>query len=126
MYSMINEETLIKFGFVKEDNDLFLRQIKNKDELKEMHIKEIHIDTYSEDPFAPSSYFTLLLRASEKNAIILISKDRIIFKRNDKYKTHFVNVPISKIIECYSKTEKDYSEFILNIQNIYYKITILN
>ena len=68
----------------------------------------------------------LLLRTSEKNATISIDGDRLVFKRNDGCETHFMNVLISKIAECFSKIEDDYSEFILNIQNIYYRITIFN
>ena len=124
---MATEKTLMKFGFIKEDNDSRLRQmIDSKDKLKEVQIKEMYIDTYSENPFASPSSFSLLLRTSEKNATISVNEDRLIFKRNDKHGTHFMNVLISKISECYSKIGEDYSEFILNIQNIYYKITVYN
>jgi hypothetical protein len=68
----------------------------------------------------------LVLRASEKNATISVDGDRIIFKKNDEYETHFVNVLASKVIECFSKTSGSCYEFILNVQNIYYKITIFN
>ena len=124
---MTNETTLIKLGFVKENNDSRLKQmIQSKDKLKEIRIKEMHIDTYSEDPFSTSSSFSLLLRTSEKNATISVDNGRLIFKRNDDNETHFMNVLISKITECYSKIGEHYSEFILNIQNIYYKITVFN
>ena len=119
---MTNEQNLIKFGFVKESDDVRLKQmIQNKNKLK-----EIHIDTYSENPLVSSSPFMLLLRASERNATISIDGDRLIFKRNDGCETHFLNVLISKITECFSKIGEIYSEFILNIQNIYYKITVFN
>lgn len=119
---MVTENTLMKFGFIKEENDLHLKEmIKSKNKLK-----EVHIDMYPENPLTSSGSFLLLLRASEKNASILIDGERLIFKRNDKYETHFMNVLMSKITECFSKIGDEYSEFILNIQNIYYKITILN
>lgn len=109
-------------GFIKEENELRLKEmIKAKGKLK-----EIHIDIYSENPLTHSSSFMLLLRTSENNASILIDDDRLIFKRNDKHGTYFVNVLISKITECFSKICENYSEFILNIQNTYYKVTILN
>lgn len=124
---MVNEATLIKLGFIKEKDYSRLKQmIETKDKLKAIHIKETHIDTYSENPFDSSIPFSLLLRASEKNATISIDNNRLIFKRNDKCKTHFMNVLISKITECYSKIEENYSEFILKVQNIYYKITVIN
>lgn len=110
------------FGFVKEENDMRLKEmIKNKNKLK-----EVHIDIYQENPLLSSNSFTLLLRTTENNATILVDDDRLILKRNDKYETHFMNILISKITECYSKICKDYCEFIINIQNIYYKVTILN
>ena len=119
---MVAENTLIRFGFIKEEDDLRLKEmIKNKGKLK-----EIHIDTYSENPLVSSTPFMLLLRTSEKNAKILIDNERLVFKKNDKCETCFMNVLLSKITECFSKIDKDYSEFILNIQNIYYKITIFN
>lgn len=108
------------FGYVKEENDVRLKEmIKNKDRLK-----EVHIDIYQDNPLQQSNSFMLLLRTSENNASILVDNDRLIFKRNDE--TYFVNILISKITECFSKICEDYSEFILNIQNIYYRVTILN
>ena len=119
---MIIEKTLMELGFIKEEDGLRLREmIKNKPVLK-----EVHIDIYPANPICPSDQFMLLLRTSENNAIISIHDDRLVFKKNDKYETHFVNVLISKITECFSKISDNYSEFILNIQNIYYKITVLN
>lgn len=119
---MVTEQILMKYGFVKEENDSHLKEmIKNKNKLK-----EIHIDTYSENPLTSSTSFMLLLRTSENNAVISIDDDRLIVKKNDKYGTHFMNVLLSKITECYSKISEGYSEFILNIQNIYYKITVIN
>jgi hypothetical protein len=56
----------------------------------------------------------------------LIDDHCVIFKKDDIYKTHFVNVLASKVTECFAKISDGCYEFILNIQNIYYKITILN
>lgn len=121
---MITEQALTKFGFIKEEINLYLNKmslLKNN-----VKLKEIHIDVYPENPFSSSAYFTLILRASEKNATISVDGDRIIFKKNDAYETHFVNVLASKITECFSKSSDGCYEFILNVQNIYYKITIFN
>lgn len=109
-------------GFIKEEDFLRLKGMtKNKDKLK-----EVHIDMYPENPLTPSNSFSLLLRTSEKNASISIDNDRLIFKRNDGHKTHFMNILISTITECFSNIHSDYSEFVLKVQNIYYKITIFN
>lgn len=121
---MVTEQTLQKFGFIKEDIGLYL----NKMELfkNNIKLKEVHIDVYPENPLTSPSCFMLILRADEKNATILVENDRIIFKKNDMYKTHFVNMLVSKITECFTKTSEGCYEFILNVQNIYYRITILN
>ena len=89
-------------------------------------LKEIHIDICPESPFASSDSFMLILRACEKDATISVDGDRIVFKKNDVYETHFVNVLSSKVTECFSKMSDECYEFILNVQNIYYKITIFN
>ena len=116
------ETTLMKFGFVRQEYDCQLQEF-----LKSYaKLKEVHIDIYSENPLIPSDTHMLLLRTTEKNASLIVEDNRVIFKKNDKYGTFFANVLIPKIIECFSKISDDYSEFIINIQNIYYRITILN
>ena len=119
---MVTENVLMKLGFVKEENDLRLKEmIKATSKLK-----EVHIDVYPENPLCSTNSFMLLLRTTENNAIISIDGDRLVLKRSDKYETHFMNVLISKITECFSKICDNYYEFVLNVQNVYYKITILN
>lgn len=89
-------------------------------------LKEVHIDIFSENPLNSSTSFMLLLRASEKNALISNDDNRLILKRNDRDKTYIMNILFSEIKECFHNGSKNYNEFILNVQNIYYKITILN
>lgn len=121
---MITENTFAEFGFVKEDVSSCLNKLlSQKNSVK---LKEIHIDIHPESPFSSSACFTLMLRASEKNATISLEGDRIILKKDDVYKTHFVNVVSSKITECFSKVSDGCHEYILNIHNIYYRITIFN
>lgn len=121
--TIITDETLMKFGMVKDENNSQLKEIfKNNSKLK-----EVHIDTYPDNPLATSSApFMLLLRAIESDVSAIIDEDRLILKRNDKYGTYFMNVLFSKITECYYKTSNDLYEFILNVQNVYYRITIFN
>lgn len=119
---MVTEDILTKYGFVNEkDYSKLIEIISNANRLV-----EVHIDTYPDNPLLSSDSHMLLLRTVEKGARILVENDRLIFKRNDIYGTHFVNVLISKIKECFSKITGDCDEYILNIQNVYYKITILN
>lgn len=119
---MVTEDILTKYGFVNEkDYSKLIEIIRNADRLI-----EVHIDTYPENPLLSSYPHMLLLRTVEKKARILVEDDRLIFKRDDMYGTHFVNVLISKIKECFSKITGDCDEYILNIQNTYYRITVFN
>lgn len=119
---MVTENILTKYGFVNEkDYSKLIEIIRNADRLV-----EVHIDTYPENPLLSSDSHMLLLRTFEKRAKILVEDDRLIFKRDDINGTHFVNVLISKIKECFSKMTGDCDEYILNIQNIWYRITVFN
>lgn len=119
---MVTENTLMKLGFVREKNELRFKEII----AKENKPKEIHIDIYPENPLTPSESFALLLRTSERNARISMDDERLILKRNDSQETHFMNVIIPMITDCFSKMSDNYYEVILNVQNIYYKITVFN
>ena len=118
----MDTEKMIKCGFIKDENCLLLKEVLNDD----VYLKEVYIDIYSEDPFSFSTAHMLLLRTKEKNVSISNEDGRLILKKNDNYETHIINVLLSKITECFSKVSETYSEFILNIQNIYYKITVFN
>lgn len=120
---MNTEKTLMEFGFVKDENNLKLREVfKNNSKLK-----EIHIDIYPENPLVTSPHFMLLLRTIEKKVIVKNDEYRLIIKKIiDGFDTYLMNIPFSKITNCIYKGSDNYFEFILNIQNIYYKITVLN
>lgn len=120
--NIITNETLMKFGLAKDNNNSKLKEIF-KDNSK---LKEIHIDIYPDNPLKSSTSFMLLLRASEKNIIISNDGNRLILKNNDRYETHIMNVLFSKITECFFKVSDSCFEFILNVQNIFYRITVLN
>lgn len=122
---MVTKKALIKFGLTKDENNLKLKEVF-KDNIK---LKEIHIDTYPENPLiASSAPFMLLLRTIEKKIVVKNDGNRLVLKKNiDKFETHFMNVLFSSISECYYKIIADnYYEFIIKIQNIYYKITVVN
>ena len=120
---MIAEKTLVKFGFVKDENNFQLKEVF-KNNLK---LNEIHIDIYPENPLVSSSAsFMLLLRTIEKNATVSNDENRLVLARNDGYGTYFMNAPFSEIKECYYKDTYNSSEFILNIQNIWYRIIVFN
>lgn len=116
-------ETSMKFEFVKDENNFQLKEtLKNN-----FKIKETHIDILPENPLAvPTKPFMLLLRTIEKNAVVANDGDRLILSKNDKYNTCFMNILFSNVTECYYKISDNYFEFVLNIQNIYYRITVFN
>ena len=120
---MVTEKTLMKFGFTKDEHNFMLKEVF-KNGLK---LNEIHIDVYPENPLISSSApFMLLLRTIEKNATVSNDGVRLVLMRDDKHKTYFMNVLFSEVAECYCKIAYDYSEFILNIQNIWYRIIVFN
>lgn len=120
---MITEKNLIKFELIRDENNFQLNKVF-KNNLK---LKEIHIDIYPENPLVASyEPFMLLLRTIEKNVSVSNDDDRLIFMRDDGYPTYFINILFSKITECYYKYFDDSYEFILSIQNIWYRITVLN
>ena len=119
---MNTEKIWTKFGFVKDENNSKLKEVLKDNE----KLKEVHIDIYSENPLISSVPFMLLLRTSEKDAMVSNDGDRVILKKNDGYETHFMNVLFSKMSESFINISDGYSESIVKIQNIYYRITVLN
>ena len=120
---MLTEKILTKFGLVEDENNFQLKEVF-KNNLK---LKEIHIDIYPENPLVSSSApFMLLLRTIENNAVVSNDGDRLVLVRDDEYGTYFMNVLFSEIKKCYCKDTYDSSEFIINIQNIWYRIIVFN
>lgn len=118
------EKTLMKLGFAKDEKKLKLNEIF-KDNAK---LKEVHIDIYPTNPLISSSTpYMLLSRTIEKKILVKNSGTRLVLKKNiDGYDTYFMNVLLSEIKVCYYKISNGFFEFILNIQNIYYRIIIFN
>lgn len=121
---MTAEHTMTKLGFVKDEANTKLNEIF-KDNTK---LKEVHIDAYPANPLVSSSLpYMLLLRTIEKKMLVKNSGIRLVLKKNiDSYDTYFMNILLSEIKECYYNFSDGFSEFILNIQNIYYRITVFN
>lgn len=120
---MVTEQDFIKLGFAKREMNLSLNKAESI-----FKLKEVYVEVYTENPFDSSTGFMLVLRASEKNAIASLGFDRIVLKKSDTNETHMINILASKVNECYYKGCPDYTygEFILNIQNIWYRITVFN
>lgn len=116
---------LTRLGFTKDESNISKLNEVFKDNAK---LKEIHIDVYPENPLISSSTpFMLLLRAVEKKMLVKNSGTRLVLKKRiDNFDTYFMNISLSEINECYYKSIDGYFEFILNIQNIYYRITVFN
>ena len=122
---MVAEKTLMKLGFTKDENNNFRLKETFKDGTK---LKEIHIDVYPTNPLTSSqTSFMLLLRTIEKKMTVKNNGNRLVLKKVvDGYNTYFMNILFSEITECYYKITDGCSEFILNIQNIYYRIIVFN
>lgn len=120
---MVSEQDFIEFGFVKREMNLSLNKAESV-----FNLKEVYVEVYPENPFNSSATFMLTLRASEKNATASLGFDRIVLKKSDTNGTHMINIIASKVNECYYKGCPDYTygEFILNIQNIWYRIIVFN
>ena len=121
---MVTKDILTKFGFVKDENNTKLNEVFKND----IKLKEIHIDVYPTNPLISSSIpHMLLLRTIQNKMFVKNSGNRLVLKKSiDGYDTYFMNILLSEIKECYYKGSDDFFEFILNIQNIYYRITVFN
>ena len=121
---MISEQTMEKLNFVKDKQNIKLNEIF-KDNKK---LKEIHIDIYPTNPFVSSSRpYMLLSRTIQNKMLVKNSGTRLVLKKNiDGFDTYFMNILLSEIKESYYKNSDGFIEFVLNIQNIYYKITVFN
>jgi hypothetical protein len=121
--SMVTER-ITKLGFAKDENNSKLNEVF-KDNVR---LKEIHIDIYATNPLVSSSSpHMLLLRTIERKILVKNSGNRLVLKKViDGFDTYFMNVLSSEIKDCYYKDLNEFSEFVLNIQNIYYKIIIYN
>ena len=121
--SMVTER-ITKLGFAKDENNSKLNEVF-KDNVR---LKEIHIDIYATNPLVSSSSpHMLLLRTIERKILVKNSGNRFVLKKViDGFDTYFMNVLSSEIKDCYYKDLNEFSEFVLNIQNIYYKIIIYN
>ena len=122
--NMVTKDILTKFGFVKDENNTKLNEVFKND----IKLKEIHIDVYPTNPLISSSIpHMLLLRTIQNKMFVKNSGNRLVLKKSiDGYDTYFMNILLSEIKECYYKGSDDFFEFILNIQNIYYRITVFN
>lgn len=118
---MVDNNTLMNFGFIKDENNLKLKELLKKN----VKLKELHVDVYPDNPLkATQSPFMLLLRIIEKNVMIESNDDRVILKKHDRYETCLSNILFSKIKECFFKISDACSEFVVNVQNIYYRIIV--
>lgn len=118
---MVTDETF-ECGFIKDEGNLRFEKIFTNNK----KLKEMHIDIYPDNPLRTSNPFRLLLRTIEKDVMISNDRSRLILRKNDRFKTYIMNILLSDIKECFVEVVDNYSEFIINVQNIYYKITVLN
>lgn len=118
-------DSMEKLGFVEDVGKLKLNEVLKNN----VRIKELGVDLYSSNPLLSqeTNRFMLLLRTFEKGIIVSNDCDRLVFKKNDRYKTHIMNVLHSEIKECYVKPVIDCGNcyyFVLNINDTYYRVGI--
>ena len=118
---MTNKRTFERLELTKNERVSQLNEVLKNDS----NLKEVHIDIYSDNPII-SSPFMLLIRSIETNVTVSYDDDRLILTKSDLYKTHYMNLLLGKVKECYYQSIDNYSEFVLNIQNIWYRITVFN
>ena len=112
-----------ELGFILDENNVQLKKVFEN----HTTFKRVYIDIYPENPLNPQTSFMLLLRTSAKNPTILNDNNRLIIIENDRFGTHLMNILFSKIKKCfYNKLANNHYEFILNIQNIYYRLIVFN
>lgn len=116
---MVAEKTLTKLGFTKdEDCTCFDKMFKNNTVLN-----ELHIDIYNENPVNHSSLM-LLLRTFDKNVLVKNDNNRLILEKGDKFNTYIINIMVSEVKTIYKKMSNNYVDFLLNVCDVWYKITI--
>lgn len=117
----MNTESLIKYGFSKDIDKSQLSKVFS-DGIK---IKELYIDIYSSNPFDNTVRPILMLRRSEKNVSVLNDGKSIIIKMDNNYNEYIMELMLDTVKDSYFKMNFENSfDFILNCQNIFYKVTI--
>ena len=116
-------DKIFQLGFTDDkDNLLFKETFKDGEKLK-----NIHIDVYPNNPIESYSPFTLFVRATEKDVSVSNDGNRLILKTNDRFGTHIMNVLLSDITKCFAQVANEHCfTFVVNIQNIWYNMAILN
>lgn len=115
----MTKKTLMKLGFVKDEDNVYFNKIfKNN-----ARLNELYIDIYNKNPIDHSSLM-LFLRTYDKNVLIKNENNRLIFKKNDKFNTYIINIIISEIKVFYKKVSDNFVDFLLNVCDVWYKITI--
>ena len=114
-----------KVGFIDDiNNSHFNETFKNGSKLK-----DVHIEIYPNNPIESNSPFELLLRAVEKKALVLNDGNRLVLKLGNKFETCVLNILLSNITKCFvevNESDVKYSSYILKVQNIWYRITVLD
>ena len=117
------DNNAFKLGFIDDRNNLqFNETFKSGNKLK-----DIHIEIYPNNPIESHSPFTLFIRTIEKNVLVLNDGNRLILESNNKFKTYTLNILLSDITKCFVEANtRGYSSFVINVKNIWYRITVVN
>ena len=117
------DKYIFEFGFINDEDNLRLKETF-KDNKK---LKEMHIEIYPNNPMESRNTFSLFIRTVEKNVKVLNDGNRLVLKMNDRFETCVANILWSDITKCLAEISNgSYSSFIVNVQNIWYRISVLN
>lgn len=85
------------------------------DKFKNKKIKELHMDTYINEPYM------LLSRVIDKNVSHLLQDDRVVLRRKDS--TVLMNVPLNDIQNYTAREFADsHYQVLFNVHNVQYKV----
>lgn len=88
------------------------------DKVKNNKIKELHMDTYINEPYM------LLSRVIDKNVSHLLQDDRVVLRRKDS--TVLMNVPLNDIQNYTAREFADsHYQVLFNVHNVQYKVVAI-
>lgn len=101
-----------KYGFSNGDKTELKRVLEDK-----IEFESVSIDTYIARPY------TFILRSSEKNVTASLEDNRVIIRRNDRFKTTISNFSFDSVCDVQFKLTEDFRcSIFFTIANICYNI----
>ena len=117
------DKKIFQLGFIDDESKLLFKETFKDGE----KLKNIHIEVYPNNPIESNSPFKLFVRTNEKNVAVSNDGNRLILKMNDRFGTYITNILLSDITKCFAQVANNRcSTFVLSVQNVWYRMDILN